>query len=88
MTIRIRLIFLGAVVVFTLGIAFLILNNESDTWTLKDYKTQELTWEDCYDGYECSSFKVPVDYEKVDDNSFTLRVLRHSALDQDRRAHV
>ena len=82
MSIRIKLIFLGAAIVFTLGIAFLILNNESDTWTLKDYKTQELTWEDCYDGYECSSFKVPVDYEKVDGQSFTLRVLRHSALDQ------
>ena len=82
MSIRIKLIFLGAAIVFTFGIAFLILNNESDTWTLKDYKTQELTWEDCYDGYECSSFKVPVDYEKVDGQSFTLRVLRHSALDQ------
>ena len=82
MSIRIKLIFLGAAIVFTLGIAFLILNNESDAWALKDYKTQELTWEDCYDGYECSSFKVPVDYEKVDGQSFTLRVLRHSALDQ------
>jgi pimeloyl-ACP methyl ester carboxylesterase len=69
-------------IVFALGIAFQLTNKESKTWTLEDYKSQELDWRECYNGYECSSFKVPVDYKNIDNQSFTLQVLRHNALDQ------
>jgi len=73
---------LALAILFALGISVLILNNGSKGWNLKDYKSQELNWRLCYDGYQCSSFKVPVDYEKVGNQSFTLQVLRHNALDQ------
>jgi pimeloyl-ACP methyl ester carboxylesterase len=73
---------LALAILFALGISVLILNKGSNAWTLKDYKSQELNWRLCYDGYQCSSFKVPVDYEKVGNQSFTLQVLRHNALDQ------
>jgi hypothetical protein len=82
MSIKYKPVLLALGIVFALGIAIQLTKNDSDAWTLEDYKSQELNWKDCYDGYECSSFKVPVDYEKVDNHSFTLRVLRHNALDQ------
>jgi pimeloyl-ACP methyl ester carboxylesterase len=73
---------LALAIIFALGFSVLILSKDSETWTLEDYKSQELNWRDCYDGYQCTSYKVPVDYEKVDNQSFTLEVLRHNALDQ------
>ena len=73
---------LALAILFALGISIVILNKDSKAWTLDDYKSQKLNWRLCYDGYQCSSFKVPVDYEKVGNQSFTLQVLRHKALDQ------
>lgn len=82
MSVKYRPILLASAILFALGLAVLLLNKDSNTWNLEDYKSQELKWRDCYDGYECTSFKVPVDYEKVDNHSFTLQVLRHNALNQ------
>ena len=31
-------------IVFALGIVFQLTNDESKTWTLEDYKSQELDW--------------------------------------------
>jgi hypothetical protein len=85
MSIKFKPILLAFAIFFVLGISFLFLNKNSETWTLKDYKSQELNWRDCYDGYQCTSFKVPVDYEKVDNQSFDLKVLRHRALNQEEK---
>ena len=82
MSIKFKPALLALAIVFVSAVAILLINNDSKTWTLKDYKSQELNWRDCYDGFECSSFKVPVDYTKMDNQSFTLKVLRHSATDQ------
>ncbi len=69
MSAKYKPILITLAIVFALGIAFQITNNESRTWTLEDYKSQGLDWRDCYDGYECSSFRVPIDYENIDDFS-------------------
>ena len=82
MSTKFKTVFLALTIFFVLGISFLFLNKNSETWTLKDYKSQELNWRNCYDGYQCTSFKVPVDYENVDNQSFDLKVLRHNALNQ------
>jgi pimeloyl-ACP methyl ester carboxylesterase len=82
MSIKFKPALLALAIVFVSGVAILIINHDSKAWTLEDYKSQELNWRDCYDGFECSSFKVPVNYAKVDNQSFTLKVLRHNALDQ------
>jgi len=82
MSIKFKPALLALAIVFVSGVAILLINNDSKTWTLEDYKSQELNWRSCYDGFECSSFKVPVDYTKIDNQSFTLKVLRHNALDQ------
>ena len=55
------------------------------SWTLEKFNSQKLVWKDCYGGFECTSFKVPVDYEKISKNTFTLKVLRHSASDKQNR---
>jgi len=54
-------------------------------WTLEKFNSQNLNWSDCYGNFQCSSFKVPVDYEKMSSKTFTLKVLRHKALDQRQR---
>lgn len=55
------------------------------TWTLEKYYAQNLDWKDCYNGFECATFKVPVDYEKITGQSFNLKVLRHRATDTKNR---
>lgn len=82
MSAKYKLILLATAIVVALGISVQLANNNSKAWTLEDYKSQELNWQQCYNSFECSSFKVPVDYEKIDDQSFTLKVLRHNASDQ------
>ena len=48
-------------------------------WTLADYQNQTLHWRACLNGFECTSFKVPVDYSHLDGTSFTLQVIKHVA---------
>jgi hypothetical protein len=47
--------------------------------TLSQYEQQSLNWSSCYQGFSCATFKVPVDYEKINGDSFTLQILRHRA---------
>ena len=82
MSFKFKPLLLALAIIFALGFSVLILSKDSEAWTLDDYKSQDLNWRNCYDGFQCSSFKVPVDYEKVDNQSFTLKVLRHNASDQ------
>ena len=72
-------------VVALLIIGSIIKPTGTQKWTLKNFNSQELNWEDCYGEFQCSSFKVPVDYKRIDNKTFTLKVLRHKALDQKRR---
>jgi pimeloyl-ACP methyl ester carboxylesterase len=47
--------------------------------TLQGFQSQTLLWTPCNNGFECSQFKVPVDYTHIDGNSFTLQVIKHVA---------
>ncbi len=64
-----------------------ILSNKSSKShkSLKTFNNQTLNWKNCYDGFECSTFEVPVDYRNIDSRTFTLQVLRHSAQRQENR---
>jgi hypothetical protein len=53
--------------------------------SLSDYQPQVLHWSRCYDAFECSSIKVPIDYSDMTTGSFTLQVLRHRARDAKNR---
>jgi len=82
MSSKYKSILLGLVVIISIGAAVVITNNNPQAWGLKDYNSQKLDWQDCYGEFECSSFKVPIDYENMDNENFVLQVLKHSALDQ------
>jgi len=82
MSLKYKSALLGLVVIISIGAAVIIANNNSQVWGLKDYNSQKLDWQDCYGEFQCSSFKVPVDYDNMDNENFVLQVLKHSALDQ------
>jgi len=82
MSLKYKSALLGLVVIISIVVAVIITNNNSQAWGLKDYNSQKLDWQDCYGDFQCSSFKVPIDYENMDNENFVLQVLKHSALDQ------
>ena len=54
-------------------------------WTLHSYQSQTLQWSACDDGFECASFKVPIDYSHIDGNSFTIQAIKHVANTPEKR---
>ena len=52
---------------------------------LDDYYQQKLSWDLCYDNFECTELAVPIDYEKISTGTFKISVLRYAAQDQTRR---
>jgi len=51
----------------------------SQTWTLATLQSQTLNWAPCNGGFQCAQFHVPVDYSHIDNNTFTLQVIKHNA---------
>jgi len=51
----------------------------SQTWTLATLQSQTLNWAPCNGGFQCAQFHVPVDYSHIDNNTFTLQVIKHVA---------
>ena len=49
------------------------------SWTLATLQSQNLNWKPCDTGFECTQFKVPFDYNHIDDNTFTIQAIRHLA---------
>jgi pimeloyl-ACP methyl ester carboxylesterase len=63
----------------TLAFSGLSPANAAQGWTLANYQAQRLNWSSCFQGFYCASFKVPVDYDHVNGDSFTLQILKHQA---------
>jgi len=57
-------------------------NNSQKKWTLIDFQNQELKWQNCYGNFECSTLLVPVDYDKITNDVFHLKVIKFKATDQ------
>ena len=70
---------LGLVVL--ISAAVVISNHNSAPWNLKKYYSQKLKWSNCYQRFECASFKVPIDYENLKLGQFKLQVLKRAATD-------
>jgi pimeloyl-ACP methyl ester carboxylesterase len=51
----------------------------AQNWTLESFQSQILNWRSCDTGFQCASFKVPVDYNHIDNNTITLQVIKHPA---------
>ena len=52
---------------------------------LANFQSQKLVWKNCGSDLQCTTFKVPMDYEAIDKNTFTLSVIRHLASDKKKR---
>ena len=78
---RILIALLAVASLVIASLSYLNLKDKS-TWTLEKFNSQQLNWQDCYQGFECTTFQVPIDYAKLSGQRFTLKVLRHRALDQ------
>jgi pimeloyl-ACP methyl ester carboxylesterase len=53
--------------------------------SLKDYYAQELSWEKCYENFDCAELDVPIDYEKISTGTFQISVLRYEAQEPAKR---
>ena len=52
---------------------------------LSEYEQQKLDWSSCYDYFDCTELRVPIDYEDLSVGTFRISVLRAAARDQDNR---
>jgi pimeloyl-ACP methyl ester carboxylesterase len=52
---------------------------------LSEYEQQKLDWSSCYDYFDCTELRVPIDYEDLSVGTFRISVLRAAAKDQDNR---
>ena len=52
---------------------------------LTEYEQQKLDWSSCYDYFDCTELRVPIDYEDLTVGTFRISVLRAAAKDQDNR---
>ena len=55
---------------------------------LAEYEQQKLDWSSCYDYFDCTELRVPIDYEDLSVGTFRISVLRAAARDQDNRLGV
>ncbi len=71
--------------VIVLAIIALVLSTLSaptfaaQSWTLSKFQSQTLSWKPCDSGFQCTQYQVPVDYNHIDSNTFTLQVIKHVA---------
>ena len=49
---------------------------------LADFQSQKLNWQQCYNNFECSALRVPIDYSNLKLGIFKLALLRYKAIDQ------
>jgi pimeloyl-ACP methyl ester carboxylesterase len=48
---------------------------------LAAYENQKLDWSTCYESFECTDLRVPIDYADLTVGTFKIAVLRYKALD-------
>ena len=73
--------FVVVIVLVFMG-AFSIKATQSSLGSLAQYQSQKLTWTNCYDTFECTYLRVPVDYSNLNEGQFKLHVLRLKAANQ------
>ena len=76
---------LSALLIIVVAASSFVQLTKNKNWTIEKYYSQKLNWSDCYSGFECATFLVPVDYEKIDNKNFKLKILRHRASENKNR---
>ena len=46
-------------------------------WTMQKFMDQRLNWHSCDNGFSCTAFLVPIDYNNLDAGTFTLQAIVH-----------
>lgn len=57
----------------------------AQSWTLSKFQNQTLSWIPCDSGFQCAHYQVPVDYKHIDNNTFTLQLIKHVANNPSKR---
>ncbi|MEK6648974.1 MAG: alpha/beta hydrolase [Actinomycetota bacterium] len=52
---------------------------------MEQYQTQRLIWSTCYDNFDCSTLKVPIDYTDLKLGTFNIGLLRYQTTEQSTR---
>jgi len=73
---------IGALVISLLGYTS---SHSAKFNNLSDYYKQTLKWNNCYEGFDCTTLDVPIDYQHIKTGTFQISVLRYNAKDQNRR---
>ena len=47
--------------------------------SISGYYNQNFNWLDCYGGFKCATYKVPIDYENIELGEFDIAVMKHEA---------
>lgn len=47
--------------------------------SLDSYYKQTLNWQDCYGGFKCAMYKVPINYDEIETGDFDIAVMQHPA---------
>ena len=48
-----------------------------DATNISGYYKQNFNWNDCYGGFKCATYKVPIDYDNLDLGEFDIAVMKH-----------
>lgn len=75
----------GVIGALVLGMVGYTASQSQEFNKLGDYYKQELDWSNCYDNFDCTILKVPIDYAKISTGTFDISVLRYKAQDPKRR---
>ncbi len=75
----------GVIGALVLGMVGYTASHSQEFNKLGDYYKQELDWSNCYENFECTILKVPIDYAKISTGTFDISVLRYKAQDPKRR---
>ena len=54
-------------------------NVKIDATSISGYYHQNFNWNDCYGGFKCATYKVPIDYQNLDLGEFDIAVMKHDA---------
>ena len=47
--------------------------------TIAGYYNQNLNWNDCYGGFKCATFKVPIDYDNIELGELDIAAMKHES---------
>ncbi len=77
---------IGATSITLLLTGYLVLTTKATNYTsLQQFQSQSLKWKNCYEDFQCSILKVPIDYTDFTLGTFDIALLRYRDAEQHNR---